>query len=243
MKAQMYEVTYGEKEIRFTIIRKPVKNINLNVRPNSEVYVSANHHVPEDVIIDFVKEKADWILKQQSYFKQAKPDNTHEKEYVSGETFRYLGRQYRLKVIETEKEETVKLINGYFHLYVKDKNNLTHKAKLLDEWYRNKAFETFHSILDKLYPLVQSYGISKPSIQIRLMKARWGSCLYKKNTILLNYELIKAPIYCIEYVILHELIHFIHRHHSKRFYRLLTVLMPDWKERKAILDKGVIRYL
>ena len=128
-------------------------------------------------------------------------------------------------------------------MYVKDKNNRTHKENLLEQWFREKAYEWFQQILDHLYPMVQSYGILKPSIQVRQMKARWGSCLYKKNTILLNFDLIKAPKYGIEYVILHELIHFIHRNHTIEFYALLSVLMPDWRERKAILDQDVVRDL
>ena len=75
------------------------------------------------------------------------------------------------------------------------------------------------------------------------MKKRWGSCLRSKNRIILNYELIKAPKHCIEYVVLHELVHFIHRNHDQKFYNMLTVLMPDWKQRKAILDEEIVLFV
>ena len=91
--------------------------------------------------------------------------------------------------------------------------------------------------------MVEKYGINKPIIQIRLMRARWGSCIKLKNILLLNFELIKAPKFCLDYVVLHELIHFIHRSHDAEFYAFLTVLMPDWRIRKEILDEEVAREL
>ena len=88
------------------------------------------------------------------------------------------------------------------------------------------------SHLEKMYPLVRKYGVEKPKIDIRSMKARWGSALTEKNTILLNTELIKAPKYCIDYVVLHELIHFKYNDHSDNFYQMLYSLMPDWEKGK-----------
>ena len=85
--------------------------------------------------------------------------------------------------------------------------------------------------------------ISKPELDIRLMKARWGSALVDQNKIILNSELIKAPKYCIDYVVLHELIHFKYNNHSDNFYRMLYTLMPDWEKRKEILDEEVAREL
>jgi predicted metal-dependent hydrolase len=240
---EVYHVTYGEEKIEFEVERKQVKNVNLNVKPDMQVTVSASKDVPVDFIKDFVREKAAWILKQQSYFEKVQPESVTEKEYVSGETFKYLGKQYRLKVVETVEKDEVKLFHGFFHLYVKDKNKYEKKQRLMDDWFRMKAHEKFIDSLDRMYPLIEKYGVQKPKLNIRLMKARWGSCLYQKNTILLNLDLIKAPKYCIDYVILHELIHFIHRDHNNQFYHLLTVLMPDWKVRKGILDKEVVRDL
>lgn len=94
-----------------------------------------------------------------------------------------------------------------------------------------------------MYPVIEKYHIKKPDIQIRTMKARWGSCIRDKNMIILNYELIKAPRFCIDYVVLHELVHFKYRNHDANFYAFLTALMPDWKQRKGILDEEVVREL
>lgn len=94
-----------------------------------------------------------------------------------------------------------------------------------------------------MYSSVEKYGIEKPEILIRTMRARWGSCTPEKKSILLNSELIKAPKFCIDYVVLHELIHFKYRNHDNDFYDFMTSLMPDWKQRKEILDEEVVRVL
>lgn len=237
-----YQVQLGGKLISFALVRKPVKHVNLHIKPDMTVMISANEKVPLDFIIDFVKGKAAWILKNIQFFQDVQPEFQSEKEYVSGESFKYLGRQYRLRVVESEAEG-VKYYRGFIYLYVNDEHDFKRKERLFLKWLRNRAEFVFNESLDKMYPLVQKYNIRKPKLMIRTMKARWGSCLRDSNTILLNYELIKAPKYCIDYVVLHELIHMIYRNHDQQFYNFLTALMPDWKQRKTILDEEVAREL
>lgn len=238
-----HSISYGDKTIDFEVIRKNVKNLNLSIRPDMSIFVSANEKVPIEDILEFVHAKAPWLIKNTLYFKDVQPEHNTEKDYVSGETFKYLGRQYRLRVEEVEKNEGVKLYQDYFYLYVKDKTNRGKKEKLMDAWFRSKAESTFLESLNRVYPIIQKYDIPIPQIQIKTMKARWGSCLEDKGVILLNYELIKAPKLCIDYVVLHELIHFKYRNHDKQFYDFMISLMPDWKQRKEILDEEVIRDL
>jgi len=240
---EKHSIIYGGKIIEFEIQRKNVKNINLNVKPDMSISVSASDKVPLDYILDFVKSKAPWIIKNVGYFKDVQPEHAEDKVYLSGETFKYLGKQYRLKVEETDELEGVKYYRGYIYLSVKDKHKYGRKEKLMDDWYRAKAEEKFTESLDRMYPFVEKYGIAKPKIHIRMMKARWGSCTPEKQSILLNSELIKAPKLCIDYVVLHELIHFKYRNHDSDFYDFLTSLMPDWKQRKEILDEEVVREL
>jgi len=232
----------GDIQIEFILERKNVKNINLNVKPDMKIVVSASNEVPLKYIIDFVKRKATWITKNKNYFKDVQPEIKSEKQYVSGENYKYLGKQYRLKV-EESYDEKVKYVRGFIHLYVNDKSNYRRKEKLINDWLRERAAIVFEESLDKIYPIVGKYKILKPEILIREMKARWGSCLKDSNTILLNFELIKAPKYCIEYVILHEIIHFKYENHDSEFYNFLTSLMPDWEKRKQILDEEIVRYL
>lgn len=239
---EKHQIEYANRVIDFVLKRKNVKNVNLNVKPDMTIEVTANDRVPIDFISDFVKSKGSWILKNVGQFKDVQPLKQSEREYVSGETFKYLGKQYRLRVIQ-EEEEKVKYFRGFIYLYVKNTENVNRKAKLVNEWYREKAQKTFHESLDKMFPLVQKYGVEKPNIDLRSMKARWGSALTEKNIILLNTELIKAPKYCIDYVVLHELIHFKYNDHSDNFYKMLYSLMPDWEKRKAILDEEVVKDL
>ncbi|WP_175987076.1 M48 family metallopeptidase [Bacillus sp. Marseille-Q1617] len=240
---EKHQIEYANNVIDFIIKRKQVKNVNLNVKPDMTIEVTANDRVPLDFISDFVKSKGSWILKNVGNFNDVQPLKQSEREYVSGETFKYLGKQYRLRVQQSMEEEVVKYFRGFIYLYVKKTDNVSRKSKLMDEWYREKAQMTFNESLEKMYPLVQKYGVEKPEIDIRLMKARWGSALTEKNTVLLNTELIKAPKYCIDYVVLHELIHFKYNDHSDNFYQMLFSLMPDWEKRKAILDEEVVKDL
>lgn len=240
---EKHQIEYANNVIDFIIKRKKVKNVNLNVKPDMTIEVTANDRVPLDFISDFVKSKGSWILKNVGQFKDVQPLKQSEREYVSGETFKYLGKQYRLRVQQSMEEEIVKYFRGFIYLYVKNTDNVSRKAKLMDDWYREKAQMTFIESLEKVYPLVQKYGVVKPDVDVRLMKARWGSALTEKNTILLNAELIKAPKYCIDYVVLHELIHFKYNDHSENFYQMLYSLMPDWEKRKAILDEEVVKDL
>nr|WP_017552740.1 SprT family zinc-dependent metalloprotease [Heyndrickxia coagulans] len=239
---EKHQIEYANKIIDFVVKRKKVKNVNLNIKPDMTIEVTANDRVPLDFICDFVKTKGAWILKNVKTFQDVQAFRQSEREYVSGETFKYLGKQYRLRVMQ-EEEEKVKYFRGFIYLYVKDTENVNRKAKLIDEWYREKAQKTFHESLAKMFPLVQKYGVDKPNMDLRSMKARWGSALTEKNTILLNTELIKAPKYCIDYVVLHELIHFKYNDHSDNFYKMLYSLMPDWEKRKAILDEEVVKDL
>ena len=101
----------------------------------------------------------------------------------------------------------------------------------------------FNEIVSEIYPIFKKYNISFPKLRIRNMETRWGSCLAKKGVITLNKQLLEAPRNCIEYVVMHEFCHFIHPNHSKHFYDFLTILMPDWKERKELLEKTAVYWL
>lgn len=238
----MYSVCYGDTKINFTINRKKVKNINLRVNADLEVSISANEDVPLEYIENFVKSKAKWIDKHLNYYKKTKDIAQGKKEYVNGESFRYLGKQYRLKVFKSS-EEKVKYFRGYIHLYTKDLNDFKKKENLMENWYKARSRIIFKESLDKMYKLVRIYNIDYPILDIRKMKSRWGTCYPGKNKIIINRTLIKAPKDCIDYVVLHELLHFKHRNHKNGFYRLLDILMPDWREKKKILDEVIIREL
>lgn len=239
----LHQIEYNNQIITFEVERKNVKNVNLNIRPNMTVKVSANDKVPLEFIRGLVRKKAPWILKHVKQFSKVQPERKSEREYVSGESYKYLGKQYRLRVkqVEHKDEEVVKYLRGFIHLYVQNPDDKRKKQQLIQEWYKKRAIKIFQDSLERVYPKLQKHNIDKPSIQMQSMKARWGSALVDTGTILLNTELIKAPKTCIEYVVLHELIHFKYNDHSDSFYQMLYSLMPDWESRKQILDEDVVR--
>ena len=237
-----HKIRFNDKEIKFEIIRKKVKNVNLNVSSEGKVVVTASEKVPEAYINEMVKRRAGWIVKQLSYFECYTSEVSPKKELVSGESIRYLGKQYRLKVVEASVE-MVKYYRGYIYIYVQDKQNYSRKEKLLSKWLDQKCREIFTAVYKKQYLTISKYNVPEVTIQIKKMKRRWGSCIQDKRLVILNRELIKAPKYCIEYVILHELTHLLYKNHDQQFYNFLYSLMPDWKERKKMLDEEIIREL
>ena len=109
-----------------------------------------------------------------------------------------------------------------------------------DRYLDQRCLDVFREIIAEIYPTFQKYGVAMPKLRIRDMDTRWGSCLAKKGIITLNKRLLEVPRDCIEYVVIHEFCHFIHPNHSKKFYDFLTMLMPDWKARKKLLDQNIV---
>ena len=152
---------------------------------------------------------------------------------MSGENFRYLGRNYRLKVIES-KDEGVKLQRGYLQIFVKDVSHDEKKQRLIKAWYTQKAKIHFQKAIEKYKPIVRQ---EIETVRIREMKTRWGSCNPSKGYINLNRKLIEKPTECIEYVVFHELAHLVHADHSAKFYNYLSLFMSDWEKWKERLER------
>lgn len=228
--------------LHYSLERKNVKNLNLHVRKDGSVYVSANNAVPEEKIDEFLLSKGTFIRNAQNKFMEQEHYKHLPKQYVSGETFYIQGRALRLKVSQSTKEKI--LSDGvYLLLEVKDPQNFTQKERLVKKYLDRQCKTVFGEIVDEMYPVFQKYGVAPPILRIRNMDTRWGSCLPSKGVITLNKRLLETPRNCIEYVVMHEFCHFIHPNHSKHFYDFLSMLMPDWKERKKVLDESAAFYL
>lgn len=233
----------GEK-IYFYIQRKNVKNINLKVSMDKKVTISIPMKMSLDKAKDFIKRKSDWIKKQQDYY----DDIVEQKEnltFETGETIYLLGKQYILHITKYYKNN-IYINNNYIEVNIKEKflKNKDYIRKIYEKWLKNYALGIIEELVKKYYKILKKYDIRMPKIEIRKMKTRWGSCIPTSNKIIFNLNLIKAPICCIEYVVLHELSHFQYKNHSKNFYNFITIFMPDWKERKKILDEefmGVVK--
>ena len=224
-------IQFGSRIIDFRLEYSDRKSLGITVTPEMEVLVKA----PTDTTIALVKEKirkkAPWIIKQQSVFLTFQP-KTPNRKYISGETHLYLGRQYRMQ-IKIGKDESVKLKGKFIEVTASEKSR---SKDLLNDWYLNHARTKFHAIAAPLIDKFKKYKVEPSSIVLREMPTRWGSCT-SKGKIILNPELIKAPKGCIEYVIIHELCHLVHRDHSQRFIDLQTKEMKDWEKWKVRLEK------
>ena len=221
--------------ISYTLERKPVKNINLRIRADQCVYVSAPKDVAAKMVDAFVVEKSAYILRALKKFKDKNRETVSENNFVNGETVKFLGRNLRLKIKNASRSK-VESDESYVTLYVKDVQDADLKKRVLETWLRKKCKDEITAICKKVYPQVKKYGVAFPEIQLREMVSRWGSCSPKKGFMTFNTALIAMPVSCIEYVVTHEFTHFLYPNHSKKFYQQLATFMPDWEERKKRLE-------
>jgi predicted metal-dependent hydrolase len=230
---KLHEVTFGSQRIAFTLEFRDRERLAINVHPDRTVTVVAPNGRSVQEVVDRVQKRAGWIVKQRAYFDQFHP-LTPPRRFVAGETHFYLGRQYRLKLVEDAKT-SVKLKGRFLWVHLPDRADAARIELLLDQWYRDHAEPIFARRLDECLRSARSLNVERPELTIRKMVKRWGSCT-KGGRILLNTELVKTPPYCIEYVIMHELCHLRLHDHSPEFYRLLARCMPDWEQRKRRLE-------
>lgn len=236
-KTQERQVSCENGIITYFLTRKPVKNVNLRIKPDGRVLVSANHRVPLSFIDGFIKEKQEFILSALArYEEKRKLAQEVSREYVSGEKYTLLGKNLILKVEESEEEEVYKDGNCIF-LKVRNQDDFCHKEEMMAEWLKKYQLTVFRKLMDAGYAVFQKYGVPCPTLKVRDMTSRWGSCQTKKGIITLNSQLIRFPRRCIEYVVVHEFAHFIHPNHSREFWNFVEMVMPDWKERKKELEK------
>lgn len=230
-------VSFGRRKIEFRLKFSSRRTLAITVKPDLSVTVTAPVGAEMEKIREKVRKRAAWILRQQDFFRAFLPTQP-PRRYVSGETHYYLGRQYRLKIIEDGQEE-VKLKGGYFEVRIRQKNDPNRIAFLLDLWLLSRAQSRFQHSLEKCWEKFRRHEILFPQIRIRKMSKRWGGC-NDRGVIYLNPHLIKAPSHCIDYVVTHELCHLKHPNHGKAFYDLLRRVMPDWETRKQRLEKIIL---
>lgn len=230
----MRSIQYGTKEIFYELQRSKRKTLAIEVHPDSSVHIIAPEESPVKDIDLKVEKRASWIIKQQQYFEQFLP-RTPERQYISGETHFYLGKSYLLKVIAGNTNQ-VKLKAGRLQVTCKETINQELVKKLLAKWYYEHAERKFNKIAIDAFAKFKEYDIKMPTIEIRRMAKRWGSC----NTIdkvTINPEIIKASSKCIEYVLIHEMCHLVIADHNKEFYSTLNTVMPNWKKWKDKLEQ------
>ena len=223
--------------------------MQISVVPDGSVRVRAPRATTERHIREVMRKRAAWIVKQQIYFQQYTP-RTPPRQYVSGESHLYLGQQYRLQLF-TAVTPRVELRDSYIHIHASD-TTPSHIQAILELWYHDRAQEYFAQSLQQCWARFvmiraaierENNGIAPelalPSMRIKKMKTRWGS-LSPKGAMTLNVDLVRAPGECIDYVIMHELCHLVHRNHSADFYYLLGYFFPDGKMIKTRLKRALM---
>ena len=234
-KQQVRTVRGKARDFEYILTRKSVKNLNMRVKPTGEIFVSAAPLVPVKYIDNFVLSHEQTLIKTLDKYEKIRANTVQPLQYVSGEKIRFLGEELHL-LVEAALIEEVEKIGQFLFLRVKDTSDFKRKERVMKKWISAKQIEVFLEICKEIYPLFKPYGVKYPLVKIRTMKSRWGSCQPQKGIITLNAKMIAAPREAIEYVVMHEFAHFIHPNHSKDFYGLVEKLMPDWKERREMLQ-------
>ncbi len=234
--AMTYELAYGAEKIRYQVQWVSTRRtLGIEVHPDQSVVVRAPLGCADDVISTRVKKRAAWISRQIADFQRYSP-RTPQRQFVSGETHLYLGRQYRLKVVAGEAA-SVRMSRGQLMVTMPGTADPDRVRMLLHRWYLDHARRVFGEVLEQCLPRFK--GHQRPRLIVRAMQSRWGS-LSQAGSMTLNANLVRAPRSCIEYVVTHELCHLRHRDHDASFFRLLGRVMPDWEMRKRRLEAALL---
>ena len=222
------------------VLRKNIKHLYVGVHPpDGRVRVSAPLRFDEDAIRLAVVSRLAWIRRQQLRF--ARQELQSPREFATGDSHWFEGRRYRLDVIEQGAEPPDVRLRGSTTMELRVRPGADRGAReaVLDEWYRRRLEERLPALVAKWEPRA---GITVGELRIRKMKTRWGSCNMAAGRIWLNLDLAKKPVSCLEYVVVHEMVHFHERLHNRRFYALMDRLLPDWRQRRSELNRAPLAH-
>ncbi len=221
------------------VVRKDIKNLHVGVYPpNGRVRVATPLGLDDEAVRLAVISRLGWIRRQKSEFEQQ--DRQSQRDFVTGESHYYQGRRYRLDVIEYDGPPSVSLLNNStMKLSVRPGADPGNRETVLQQWYRTRLREQISPLLDKLEPKV---GVTVAEVRIKKMKTLWGSCNAEARRIWLNLELAKKSTSCLEYILLHEMIHILERHHNERFQELMDTLMPSWRRYREELNRAPLAH-
>jgi len=219
-------------DIPVEIVRKNIKNLHLGVYPpEGRVRVSVPEHITDENVRLAVVGKLAWIKKQQTEFQ--KQPRQSERQFVAGESHYFQGRRYLLNVVERYgRHEVVQTSNAKLSLYVRPGTSLENRERVMTEWYRAHLKSLILTLLNKWQPVV---GKQAANWRVQKMKTKWGSCNLAKRSISINLELAKKSPECLEYILVHELVHLHERHHNDKFRELMDKFMPKWRQYRDTL--------
>jgi predicted metal-dependent hydrolase len=233
---KIYQLTYNGELIPCYITYKRVKNINLRINSKQEVKISVPRNTSYQRVVDFIESKKKWIFEKVNSFR--KMININPSVLLNGTRIYYLGDVYTIRI--KKGNNYLKFENQAVDIYVLE-NTQESIRKIYNQWQRVESKKIFNQFVNEFYPIIQDNGIDYPTIKIKKMYTRWGSCSYSKGNVNLNQLLVTLPKNVIRYVVLHELVHFLQPNHSKAFYSLVEEYMPNYDIYKDYLKNIRLR--
>lgn len=228
---------YGSRIITFNLIYRKRKTMSIEVESTGEVTVIAPVGTSTEDIMEKVKSRAGWIVSKQ-YESKFINDTKIKREAVSGESYMYLGRNYSLdiRVDENIDNISVKLFQGKFvvNTYIKDEDLI---KKAMENWYREK---TLAKVKERVSYYSSYFNNEVTTVKVKEQKKRWASCT-SKNELLFNWRCVMAPVFVLDYIVVHEMCHMEYKNHSKDFWNRVYAVMPDYEVRKSWLKNNGIK--
>lgn len=225
--------------IEVEVVRKDIKNLHLGVYPpNGRVRVAAPNRLDDEAVRLAVVSKLPWIRRRQDAFREQ--ERQSERELITGESHYFGGKRYRLDVREHNGPPAIRLrTNTTMELCVRPDTDRVGRDAVLQKWYRKMLRAQIGPLLAKWEARI---GLTVAEVRIKKMKTRWGSCNAEAQRVWLNLELAKKPIVCLEYIMVHEMVHFTERHHNERFLYEMNRLMPNWKLAREELNRAPLAH-
>lgn len=225
-------------EVSVDVVTKAIKNIHLSVYPpTGRVRIAAPQHMKLDAIRLFAISKLEWIKRQQVHMVHQERETP--REYLERESHFVWGKRYLLKIEEVDAAPKLELQHRHLLLSVRPGSNELQRREILDAWYRAQVKAAVPAMLAKWEPLL---GVKTDRFFVQRMKTRWGSCTPITRSIRLNTDLAKKPPGCLEYIVLHELVHLLEPTHSARFNALIEQFMPTWRHSRGQLNRLPVRH-
>lgn len=234
----MIEMVVGDLHVE--VVRKDIKNLHVGVYPpDGRVRVAAPHRLTDEAIRMAVITRIGWIRKQKRQF--AEKTRVSPREYVERESHFFMGRRYLLEVVEGSQKQTIEIVgNKTLRMNLVGTETTTeNRQRFLDAWYRQNLREHVRDLVPKWE---EAMGVEVRDWRIRKMKTRWGSCSIDAGRVWLNLELAKKPQSCIEYILVHEMVHLIERKHNDRFRKLMDRYLPQWRQHREELNQYPLKH-
>ncbi|MCX6269818.1 MAG: SprT family zinc-dependent metalloprotease [Bacteroidetes bacterium] len=233
----MHQISVGE--LKIDVVRKDIKNLHLAVYPpHGRIRIATPLRIDDEAVRLFAISKLSWIKKQQEKFRHQ--DRQSERQYISGETHYFKGRKYRLNVIQEPGTPRIEIRNkNFIDLYIRPESTPEQREKVITEWYRDYLKKEIPTQIIKWQKIT---GLEVKEWGIKQMRTKWGTCNPEAKRIWLNLELAKKPPHCLEYIIVHEIVHFLERHHNDRFIAYMDQFLPTWRAYKEELNRFTLGF-